>query len=224
MCVSMDTKLRGLPLTLTVSPLPNPILATSAERSDIKLSQRYSVLMSVNPITAEMSEIELPQRYNVLRLVNLITAEMSEIELFPRYSDVRLVSPATAEMSEIKLDERYSCVSLVNPATAEMSEIEFSLRASDAKLINSATAEMSEIELCERCSRVRLVACSSPVKSLMLEPVPTSWIKVAISDVVMASPGALPNVFSITARRLESGKSTTTPAIISSNPTVTPLL
>ena len=38
----IDTELKGLPFTLTVSPLPNPVLATSADRSDIELSQRFT--------------------------------------------------------------------------------------------------------------------------------------------------------------------------------------
>ena len=180
MCVSMDTGLRGLTFTLTMSPFPNPVLVTSAE----------------------MSEIEFLSRFRRLRLVNPANDDMSEIELYPRYSDVRFVNLANDEMFEIKLLLRYSDVRFVNPSIVEMSEIELFPRDSD----------------------IRLIACSSPVKSLMLELLALSRVKAAISDVVMGSSDALSNSAAIAARRLASGRSATTPAIISSNSTVTPLL
>ena len=64
------------------------------------------------------------------------------------------------------------------------------------------------MELLASNSVVRLVACSKPVKSLMLDPVAERWVKFAISVVVIVSPDALLRVFSIAARRLRSGIST----------------
>ena len=76
---------------------------------------------------------------------------------------------------------------------------------------------MSEIELFQHSSNIRLIAYSSPVRSPNLELLVLSLVKVAISDVVMASPAALLNAAAIAARRLGSGMSTTAPATISSN-------
>ena len=202
MCVSIDTALKGLPFTLTVSPLPNAILAISAERSTIEFLSRTNHVRLVNPINAERSDIELLARYKVLRLVNLINTEMSEMKLDERCNVLRLVNLINTEISEMRLDERYKVLRLVN-------------------LIN---AEMSEIELFPRYSDVRLIACSSPVKSLMLDRLAVSSVNSAISEVVMVSPASLSKAFSITARRFESGSCTTSPATISSNSTVAPLL
>ena len=67
---------------------------------------------------------------------------------------------------------------------------------------------------CSRCccdkdsASVRLIACSRPVKSLILDSMAESRVNAAISEVVMAAPDALPRVFAIAARRLGSGIST----------------
>ena len=148
-----------------------------------------------------MSEIELPLRDKSVRLVNPPNDDISEIEFLPRFSSVRFVKPPNTKMSDIKLPSRNSPVRFVKLPNTEMSDIKFS----------------------PRYSSVRLIAYSSPVKSLMLELTAKSQVNAAISDVVMGSPDAMSNTPSIAARRLESGNSTT-PATISSNSTVTPLL
>ena len=168
-CVSMETALRGLPFTLTVSPLPKPALGTSADRSEIEFLSRYNLVSFVSPATAEISEILLRLRFSHVRLISPANDEMSEIEFPLRSSDVRLISPTNTEMSEIEFQLRFSNLRLVNPANAEKSEIKFPSRSSDVRLVNPATAEISDIELDVRSSDVRLIACSSPVKSLMLD-------------------------------------------------------
>lgn len=67
---------------------------------------------------------------------------------------------------------------------------------------------MSDIELLSIHSVVRLVACSKPVKSLMLDFLAERWVKFAISVVVIVSPDALPSLSLMAARRLGSGIST----------------
>ena len=116
-------------------------------------------------------------------MINSDNDVMSEIKLFPRCNDVRLVKPETVDISDIELPARYSTVRLINPDNDEMSEIELSIRF----------------------SHFRLIACSSPVKSLMLDSLAVRLLNAAISDVVMGSPDALPNCVAITARRLGSG-------------------
>ena len=92
MCVSMDTELRGLTLTLTVSPFPSPVLVASADKSEIELLLRFNDIRLINPDNDETSEIELLQRYSHVRLVNPDNDDMSEIELFQRDSHVRLIA------------------------------------------------------------------------------------------------------------------------------------
>ena len=117
---------------------------------------------------------------------------------------------------------RSSHIRLVNPASGEMSDIELSARYSSVRLFNPASGEMSDIELSESSSCVRLVACSSPVKSVMLALDASRSIKRLISSVVMGAPDALPRSFSIAVRRLESGISTGVRSR-SSKSTLTPL-
>ena len=130
---------------------------------------------------------------------------MFKIELPPRCNVLRLVKPETVDISDIKLRPRYSTVRLINSDNDVMSEIELFERCSDVSLVNPDNDVMSEIELFERCSEVRLIACSSPVKSLMLDSLAVRLLNAAISDVVLGSPDALPNCVAITARRLGSG-------------------
>lgn len=177
----------------------------TADISDIKLSPRYSTVRLISSDNDVMSEIELRPRCNDVRLVKPETVDISDIAFQPRYSCVSLVNSDNDVMSEIELSERYSRVSLVNPDNDAMSEIELSERSSDVRSVNPVNNERSEIELSRRCSRVRLIACSSPVKSLMLDALAVRLLNAAISDMVMESPDALPNSVAIAARRLESG-------------------
>ena len=192
-------------LRISNCSLVNP---ATTEISEIEFSQRFSAIRLVNSATAEMSEIELSERYRCVRLVNPVNSEMSEILLDPRYSSVKLVSPATAEMSEIKLCFSNSISRLVSPANAEMSEIELCSSNSVSRLVNPANAEMSEIELFQKSSDFRLVACSSPVKSLMLDFLASRRVNAAISDTVIVAPDVLPRAASIAARRFASGRLT----------------
>ena len=173
--------------------------------SEMLLSQIPSVLSLVKPETTDISDIKLLPRYSNVRLINSDNEVMSEIELFPRCNDVRLVKPETVDISDIMLSPRYSNVRLINPDNDVMSEIELPERYSQVSLVNPDNDVMSEIELKPRSSRVRLIACSSPVKSLMLDSLAVRLLNAAISDMVMESPDSLPNSVAIAARRLASG-------------------
>ena len=107
MCVLMDTKLNGFSDTLTEVPPFNPVLVTSAERSEMLL---------------------FPRR-NLIRFVNPDNAESSEILLFLRYSTLSWVSPPNDVMFETVLPERSSPIRFLNPDNAGSSEMLLSLRA-----------------------------------------------------------------------------------------------
>ena len=102
MYVSMDTELKGFLFTLTESPLPNPVLVISVERSEIEFLLRRNRVRLVNPPNDDMSDIELPSRASDVRLVNPANDDMSDIELSERNSPVRLVNPPNDDMSDIE--------------------------------------------------------------------------------------------------------------------------
>ena len=93
MCVSIDTELRGLaPHINRVTPHPNPVLVTSADRSVIELPSRNSSVRFVNPDNDDISDIKLSQRDNDVRFVNPDNDDISDIEFPPRDNDVRLIA------------------------------------------------------------------------------------------------------------------------------------
>ena len=203
--------------------LVNPF---TGEISDIELFQSPSDVRLVNPTTGEMSYIELLSRLSRVKLVNSDRGEMLYIELSPRSRYVRLVSPARGEMSYIELPPRSRYVRLVNSDRGEMSDIKLLQRLSAVRLVNSARGDRSETELllmkcpstdtAPRYRLLRLVACSRPVKSVILASRATNLVILARSALLMWVPDALFRAFSIAVRRLESG-------ISPGNTTVTPL-
>ena len=88
---------------------------------------------------------------------------------------------------------------------------------------------MSAMALFRSTSLVRLVACSSPVKLVMVLRVTSSSVKRAMSSILMAASRALPRAFLIACRMFGSGMFTDcggggTTTWTWSNLTVTPLL
>ena len=81
MCVLIDVALSRLFLTSTRSPSPNPVFATSGERSEMLLLSRYSLSRLVNPDSADTFEMLFLERYRYLRLVKLDSGAMSEMLL-----------------------------------------------------------------------------------------------------------------------------------------------
>ena len=122
---------------------------------------------------------------------------MSDIELLSRSSRFSWFNSARGEISVMELSLRYSRVSWSNPANGEISDTEL--------LLTRRCAVFSSVP---RSSLVRLVACSSPVKLVMLALLALSSVNLVISSTVMVVPGALPRFSSMTPRRLGSGIST----------------
>ena len=189
--------------------LPNDVMSV------IELFPTRSPIRLVNPPNDVMFEMVLPERSNAIRLVNPPNDVVSVIELPSRASSVKLVNPPNDVMVEMLLSARNSHVRLVNPPNDVMSVIELPSRNSSVRLINLRNDERSVMELLlirrssntspPRFSTVRLVACSSPVKSLMLAFGATRRGNPDISDTVIVAPGVLPKADSIAARRFASG-------------------
>ena len=202
----------------------------NAEMSDMLFSQRYRSVRLVRPDNAEMLVMSLPQRSRTVRLVRPDNAEMLVMSLPQRYSVIKLVNPESEEMLDIVLPPRFNHVRLVKPAKGAIFDIELFRRRSHVRLVNPIKGERSDTELlliastprpsAPRSNRVRLVACSSPVKLLMLALGASSRVNPAMSAVVMVAPDALPRAFSIAARRFGSGMVT---GCGGSNNTSTPL-
>ena len=100
MCVWMEAGLSGFPCKTTVSPLPNPVLTTRGERSEMLLFLRSGRLRLVKPASGEISDMELPQRDRYARLVNLASGEISDMLLRSSSSVFRLVNPASGSRPE----------------------------------------------------------------------------------------------------------------------------
>ena len=80
MWVWIDASLKGFPHTSTVSPAPNPVLATKGERSDIEFLLRDESVKK--PIASRTSE--LLERLKNVRLVNPAKADISDIVVEPK--------------------------------------------------------------------------------------------------------------------------------------------
>ncbi len=180
------------------------------------LLERLRFVKSIKPTTAEMSDMALPESHRRVRRVKPAIGEMSDMALLERLRDVRRVKPDTAEMSDMELLSRSRDVRLVKRVTTDISDMALSSRSRDVRLVKPASGERSDTELLfpqkpvssyprPRSRLVSCVACSNPVKSLMLALGAPRRRNLAISAVVMVAPDAVPRASSIAARRLESG-------------------
>ena len=93
MWVLMVTELRGLSFTLTVSPLPNPVLAAKGERSEMLLLISTTFAKLVKPAKGDRSEMLFPLSPSVSKLVKPESGEMFVIPV-PRKCQPRQVDQA----------------------------------------------------------------------------------------------------------------------------------
>ena len=100
MCVLIDSALSGFPSTLTVSPSPNPALATSGERSELLLLESHSPSRLDRLDNTDISEMLLSERTSTIRLVRLDNGDISSMRLKERSSDFRSVKPDNTDISE----------------------------------------------------------------------------------------------------------------------------
>ncbi len=125
MYVLSDGRFKGLRLTLTSVPSPNPEFVTRGERFDIELFSRSNAVSFVNPDKGEMSDIALKRRFSDVRLFNSARAEISDIWSFSeRVRSVRLVKLVKADRFHTESccpSRRY--FRLVNFAKGEMFKI-----------------------------------------------------------------------------------------------------
>ena len=99
--------------------------------------------------------------------------------LFPKFKNVRFVKLDSGLTSLISLSARCNFVRFVNPDSRETSLISLSLRSNSVRFVRPDSGERSLIELLLSNNCVNPVACSSPVRSVMLGPKVPEIVSVA---------------------------------------------
>ena len=129
-------------------------------------------------------------RFNHVRLVNPERGERSDTLFSTSSSTVRWVNPDNGDTPDTELLLSVSRHKLVNPDNGDTSDIEFWSSPRSVRLNKRDSGHRLDIELPIRSSDPRLVACSNPVKLLMLASRAVSEVKVSISATVMVAPAA----------------------------------
>ncbi len=174
------------------------------------LCESVSLVRSRRPDSGATLAIALLSSHRLVRPASPVSGVRSTTALSRTSRRSRFSRPDSGPRFAISLRSRSRNVNSVNPASGARSEMLLLPKLSDVNRLNPASGERSAMRSLCSPRRVSRTANSRPVRSTTCEFEASSRVSVSISELVIASPGFLPNARSMASRRFGSGISTGT--------------